>query len=261
MTKNIAKYLLELTEEGRHSKTTIKNYENALQKWSRYTGKPSNYKKWLIGLGLKPTTINQYLIALRLYATWSKTINISRDDIVLSKVYQNNSIKFLNKVEMFAMIANCENIRDRAIITTLFTTGLRVSELVNLLNEDIVQANGEDTYEASITGKGGKTRTVYFTAKTQHVCWQQSNTHNDDRIFPYTARWIQQRVGDIGMRALNKRVTPHMLRHTFATHMLEEGVNIAYIQAFLGHSSLATTQIYLGVRNGKLKLIHKEMFK
>ncbi|WP_048152540.1 site-specific tyrosine recombinase/integron integrase [Palaeococcus ferrophilus] len=144
--------------------------------------------------------------------------------------------------------------RDRLIVLLLYTSGLRVSELCNLKKEDV-------DFERSLLhvrgGKGAKDRVVPIPKATLQLIERYLNGRDDDseylfvedrrqskdRLSPKTVWYLLRKYGE---RA-GVKVTPHMLRHSFATHMLENGVDIRSIQEFLGHSSLSTTQIYTRV--------------
>lgn len=144
--------------------------------------------------------------------------------------------------------------RDRLIVLLLYTSGLRVSELCNMKKEDV-------DFERSLLhvrgGKGAKDRVVPIPRATLQLIERYLKGRDDDseylfvedrrqskdRLSPKTVWYLLRKYGE---RA-GVRVTPHMLRHSFATHMLENGVDIRSIQEFLGHSSLSTTQIYTRV--------------
>ena len=162
--------------------------------------------------------------------------------------------------------------RDRAIVEMLFSTGLRISELCAVNREQV----NTDTREFSVIGKRKKIRTVYLTPRAcEHLAAYLSlrednyaplflnarprkdelNTRGESRRLSRTA--IEIMVRDRGrMAGITKPVTPHVLRHTFATTLLRNGADLRSVQELLGHQSIATTQIYTHVVNADLKRTH-----
>jgi integrase/recombinase XerD len=161
----------------------------------------------------------------------------------------------ISKQEISRIINAAENLKYKAIIQTLYSGGLRLSECVNLKVNDI------DSKRMVIkikNAKGRKDRYVMLSKillSTLREYWK--NTHPKPKTFlfpgshlnkPICNRWVQRIVQDTALRAhIDKRVTPHILRHSFATHLLEDGVNIRVIQQLLGHDSLRATAIYTHV--------------
>lgn len=152
----------------------------------------------------------------------------------------------LNKDEVDTIIKAAGTRKSELIIKTLYYTGLRVSELVNLRAEDL----DLERHEALIRGKGNKQRKVLFTLKLSEAlkAWLESHTDYKyvfSRDKPLTTRNIQKILTRIALKLnLKKKVTPHKLRHSFATHLLEGGTDIRTIQTLLGHENLDTTQLY-----------------
>jgi site-specific recombinase XerD len=167
-------------------------------------------------------------------------------------------------------------LRDRAILETLYATGLRISELTGLDKNQITSViknnDKSGSLELSVTGKGNKTRTVYLSERATKYLKKYLNTRDDDLdpLFinyrgPKDAsrrlsdRSIQRKVKKYAVKAgLPENTTPHVLRHTFATNLLSQGVDIRVLQEFLGHESITATQIYTHVTNKKLKDIHSK---
>ncbi|WP_224424942.1 site-specific tyrosine recombinase/integron integrase [Methanobrevibacter sp. TMH8] len=152
-------------------------------------------------------------------------------------------------------------LRNKLILTLLYSSGIRVSELVSLVIKDI------DLKERTIRirGKGDKDRIVLFDNHTKELIEEYISLidSNDDYLFtnrrnnPLTTRYIQIMIKDHAKEAgIKKRVTPHILRHSFATHLLKNGVDIRVIQQLLGHSNLSTTQIYTNVDMETLKNVY-----
>ena len=154
---------------------------------------------------------------------------------------------FLGIDEAFALVEAPRNHRDRAILEMLYGCGLRVGELVKLRLKDLDLEAGW----VRVMGKGRKERLVPIGSKAAAALKEYlSERRSDagDSLFPLTARSVQRMVRRYGLKAgLAKPVTPHALRHSYATHILESGADLRGIQELLGHSSLSTTQRYTHV--------------
>ena len=160
--------------------------------------------------------------------------------------------------------------RDRAILETLFSTGLRVSELVQLNRDQIKITNYQRDLEISIIGKGNQPRTVYCSPRSLRWIQAYLNTRkdNDKALFinyrsrnkasrRLTVRAVEQLLKKYVIQAgLPLTTTPHTLRHSFATDLLNQGADLRTVQEFLGHQNIATTQIYTHVTNRKLREVH-----
>ena len=162
---------------------------------------------------------------------------------------------------MTAQSFRCSSGRDRLILSLLYSSGLRVSELVSLRINDI------DLQDRTIRirGKGDKDRIVLFDENTRNLLedYLQKRVYESDYLFlnrfgdPLTPRYVQMMIKNYARKAgINKKVTPHILRHSFATHLLKNGVDIRAIQQLLGHSNLSTTQIYTSVDMQTLKNVY-----
>lgn len=229
-------------------------------------------------------TQNFYLIAIRGLLTFFADRDIQSmpaDKIKLAKRDKDEqTIKFLNldQVEKLLLTPNTSHnigLRDRAILEVLFSTGLRIAELV-ALNRDQIKIKPETKdIELSIIGKGNHTRTVYFSDRT--VRWLKKyldiRKDNDKALFinykkrkesdqspiRLTVRSIERMVEKYAqMAGLPIIVTPHILRHTLATDLLNQGADLRTVQEILGHQSVATTQIYTHVTNKRLREIHRQ---
>ena len=162
----------------------------------------------------------------------------------------------LSKEEINSMFETTLNIRHRLILMFLYYTGIRLDEIVNLKWEDI--DFDRDTIHLKIT-KGSKDRILFLHQNLKQFI-MMFNLRKDGLIFlsnfgkKYNKRTIQVIVKSAAMKAgIKKRVTPHTLRHSFATHLLEAGADIRHIQKLLGHSNLQTTQIYTHVANKDIR--------
>jgi site-specific recombinase XerD len=232
------------------------------------------------GLLLQRVTQSYHIIALRAFLRYllvqRDIAALSPDKIELPK-QGSRSPAFLNPEQMERLlnspqISNIIGLRDRTILETLFSTGLRVSELVNL-NRDQVDLERK---EFGVKGKGNKLRVV-FLSDTAAQWIERYLRSRHDRFKPLfirhsgkvdarkngeemrlTARSIQNIVAKYAKRAgLPIEATPHTLRHSFATDLLISGADIRSVQEMLGHESIRTTQVYTHVTNRHLKEVHK----
>ncbi|MFH1786517.1 MAG: site-specific tyrosine recombinase/integron integrase [archaeon] len=166
----------------------------------------------------------------------------------------------LTREEVIALTDSAGSLRNKAVIQTLYC-GLRLSECISLKKDDIDFASHKVYI---MHGKGDKGRTMRLSQKAAGLMkkYLEARKGGSDYIFSGTAgerltsRAVQKMVARAAVRAgISKRVTPHKLRHSFATHLLESGTDIRYIQALLGHSDLSTTQIYTHVSDSQLDKI------
>lgn len=232
------------------------------------------------GMTLKRVTQNYHLIALRSFLKYMAKRDIptiSPDKIDLPKA-ESRSIKFLEHSDMERLLNmpdmnTKEGVRDKAMLEVLFSTGLRVSELVSL-NRDQINL---DRREFSVIGKGRRTRIVFLSERSAEWLRKYLATREDDlrpifirysgktpdesdktgESIRLTARSVQRSVEKYVKKAkLMVKITPHGLRHTFATDLLGNGADLRAIQELLGHKNVSTTQIYTHITNPQLKEIH-----
>lgn len=228
---------------------------------------------------LSKKTQNFYLIALRAlltYFTEKDILSMPADKIKLARQNANHSIHFLsfNQVEKLLSAPSTSNIiglRDRAILETLFSSGLRVSELISLNRENFERIK-DKFFELNIVGKGNKSRVVYFSNRA--LGWikkyLQARKDIDKALFvnykPGAEKAVSRRITSRSIETIIKKynkiaglpinTTPHTLRHSYATDLLNQGVDLRLVQEFLGHANIATTQIYTHVTNKKLKDVY-----
>jgi len=230
---------------------------------------------------LKKTTQNYYLIALRAFLSYfvaKDIVSPPPDKITLSRADKaEKTVKFLNleQIEKLLLAPNTNNpqgLRDRAILETLFSTGLRIAELVVLNQEQFANIKDKKDYELSIIGKGSYPRTVYFSERALMWLKKYLETRQDkekalfihciarkDSEARLTARSIERIVKKYAILAgVPVFTTPHTLRHSYATDLLNQGVDIRTIQEFLGHRSITSTQIYTHITNKRLRDIHRQ---
>jgi len=289
-------------EKGLSSKTQM-NYERFLRKFSDWLDQEKlsklfpheltsdnvwQYKVYLsrqsinkkTGNELKKSTQNYYLIALRSLLNYFADKDIQAlpaDKIKLAKDKKEKLVHFLNleqisKLLSTPMTQNVIGLRDRALLEVLFSTGLRVAELVSLNRDQIKIQPNMDILEVSIIGKGGRARIVYFS---QHALrwvakYLKTRTDDEEALFinytsahsPTTSKRLTVRSVDNIVKKYTKlagipvMTTPHTLRHSYATDLLNQGVDLRMVQEFLGHRNIATTQIYTHVTNKKLRDVY-----
>jgi len=230
---------------------------------------------------LKKSTQNYYLIALRNllnYYADRNIISLPAEKVKLIREKGDRAIKFLtlNQIEKLILAPKTSTItglRDRAILESLFSTGARIAELVSLNCDQLKITPTTKDLEISIVGKGSHIRTVYFSNRTVVAIKEYMETRKDkekalfisykgprkresQRLSPRSIETIVKRYALISGSPIT--TTPHVLRHSFATDMLNKGVDIRNVQEFLGHRNIATTQIYTHVTSKRLRDIHKQ---
>lgn len=221
--------------------------------------------KYITSATLKRKTQNYYLIALRSFLKYMAKRSISSlpaDNIELAKVPER-SLDLISHEELGRFLSGPDSEkddnkkrRDKAILELFFSTGLRVSELCSL-PKDLDMSKGE----FSVRGKGEKVRVVFLTDAAKDAIMDYLSKNNDivgSRLFNLTPRSIERLVKYYAVKAgISKKVTPHVIRHSFATDLLQNGADLRSVQALLGHANIATTQIYTHVTDSHLKQIHK----
>lgn len=248
-------YLTKLIEELRlrkYSRQTEKTYLNLIKNFLSSGKTPREYL--LKYVDKSRSAIRSVYFALKFF--YEHVLNEKFDEkIPLAK----NSFKLpvvLNKEEINNIFDATLNIKHRLILMFLYYTGIRLDELVNLKWEDIDFKR--DTIHLKVT-KGSKDRVLFLHEKLKNFIIS-FNLKKEGLIFisnlgkKYNKRTIQVIVKNTAKKAgIKKKVTPHTLRHSFATHLLEGGADIRHIQKLLGHSNLQTTQIYTHVANKDIK--------
>lgn len=293
---NLKRQFLEYLEiEKGRSLKTIENYNRYISRYFDFiqAKKPSeinqdslrSFRIWLNRLNpkgkknqnLKKNSQNYHLIALRMFLRYLKKIKVdsmSPDEIELAKTSERD-LDLINKDELLRLLdspkgSNQRILRDKAILELLFSTGLRVSELCSLSRDSIDLKKDE----FSIRGKGGKVRVVFLSqnAKKAIENYLLKRSDTDDALFirleknkkllnkdlRLTPRSIERIIKKYAIMAgISKKVTPHIIRHTFATDLLQNGADIRSVQIMLGHSNISTTQIYTHITDKQLRDIHK----
>lgn len=295
LQKLIKQFLEYLEVERGRSDRTIRNYEfylNRFADWAEYPAPEKisqnmvhKYRMYLNryidgrdGKNLKKSTQNYHLIALRSFLKYLAKLDIKTlapEKIELAKQGTRN-IEFLEEDELKRLreaprkVKGLIGKRDTAILEMLFSTGLRVSELSKLKVESINLKRDEFT----VRGKGSKHRVVFLSDESRDAIKAYIDARSDtspylfighDRAkqarepMPLTPRSIQRVVDRYARKAgITKKITPHVLRHTFATDLLRNGADIRSVQAMLGHESITTTQVYTHVTDQQLRKVHKK---
>lgn len=237
------------------------------------------YKKNITG-SLKRSTQNHYLVALRSLLTYFIKRDIPSlppDKVDIPKDSEEKKVNFLNleQVEKLLQVPDTTGtigLRDRAILETLFSTGLRIAELVALNKEQIAVKEKVSDLEIVIVGKGNRTRPVYISERA--LVWLdkylKSREDSEKALFinyggkspltRLTARSIERMVKRYALMAgLPLTTTCHTLRHSFATDLLSKGADLRTVQEFLGHKNVATTQIYTHITKPHLREVHRNL--
>ena len=236
-----------------------------------------------VGASLSKKSQNYYLIALRALLAYFADRDIESlpsSKIKLAKQKSDETISFLDTRDMERMlkipdVSTQNGLRDRAIMELFFSSGMRISELTALDADRVSflkQEDGARTFELSIVGKGKYVRTVFISPRAAKWLRAYLATRRDvhDPLFinhrskktenrRLSPRYIQMMISKCAVLAgLAKKVTPHTLRHTYATDLLSHGADLRSVQELLGHKNVATTQIYKHVTNKRLRDIHEK---
>ncbi len=297
--KTKADFLEYLEIEQNKSQKTIENYDHYLNRLIDFAGDitiaditPELVRKWRLWLNrlgtntsdeLGKNTQNYHLIALRSFLKFCAKRDIpalSADKIELGKT-NRKQVTYLSFEELQSLLDAVKTdtetgLRDKAIIELLFSSGLRVSELVNL-NQDHINLKRK---EFTVRGKGQKDRPVFISDEAADwvVKYLEKRSDSSPALFirygghkmtdtsgdflRLSARSVQRMVARYGKLAgITKKVSPHTLRHSFATDLLMNGADIRSVQAMLGHSNIATTQIYTHVTDPHLRDMHQKFHR
>ena len=279
-------YLFEL-EIRNYSLNTIKTYKSIISNFYKYlkNGKEiydeglilRTFKKYIVYLKREKKVSQNYIylvtVVLKKFFEFSgigvlKDVKTPKRTKSLPKSLNENEVqRLINALDDYQTIdppnARTEFLRKRnkLILALLYSSGLRVSELVNLCIDNV----DLDDRTIRIRGKGEKDRIVLFDDNTKELIQDYLAQRDDDSEYLFinrnlkhlTPRYVQMMIKDYARVAgIKKKVTPHILRHSFATHLLKNGVDIRAIQQLLGHSNLSTTQIYTSVDMNTLKNVY-----
>ena len=297
---NLKQEFLEYMEiEQNRSLKTIENYHHYLDRLVEFADDIKiekidqelirQWRLWLNrfedehGQPLSKTTQNYHLIALRSFLRYGSKRGwnvLPPDKIELARV-QRKQVTFLSPTELSRLFAQTDTdseagLRDRAILELLFSSGLRVSELVNL-NKDHINLKRK---EFMVRGKGQKDRPVFISSDAakwieEYLSVRKDNLAplfirysgnrnitRDGEFMRLTPRSVQRMIKNYARLAgITKKVTPHTMRHSFATDLLINGADLRSVQSMLGHSNISTTQIYTHVTDPHLKQVHQQFHR
>ena len=300
ITDLIVDFLEYMEIEQNRSQKTIQNYDHYLQRLVEFAGDvfvdevdAELIRRWRLWLNryendngdtMSKTTQNYHLIALRSFLKYCAKrdipIAISSDKIELART-RRKQVTFLSADEVERLLEQPDvsteiGLRDKAILDLLFSGGLRVSELVNL-NVDHINLRRR---EFMVRGKGQKDRPIFISDEAAESIQRYMNKRsdtlaplfirysgsqditNDGEFKRLTPRSVQRMIANYARKAgITKKVTPHTLRHSFATDLLMNGADLRSVQSMLGHSNIATTQIYTHVTNPHLKKVHEKFHR
>ncbi len=264
-------YISHLVARNR-SIRTIKTFRSILRSFIDFIGEKhvsqintydvDAFLAHLRSTGWKPSSIYTAAVAVKRFLDY---LGLSKNIEGFELPRRPKSLpRYLDPEDVMKLLSVADNLRDKLIILILYTTGLRVSELVALKIDDI------DLEEKSIRvfGKGGKERFVYFPSWLSQLLSEYMRSVKGDWLFPsingghihYTT--VERILKRTSKKAgLKKKVTPHILRHSFATRSLEAGMDLREIQELLGHASLNTTQVYAHISRKRLKEDYERIWR
>ena len=281
--KDLGNFLEYLNKELNYSENTEISYREDITNFLNYLEKKQlNYKKidgeiirdylkYLDEAKLKNSTIARRISALRTFYNYLLNKNIVDTNLfnsIRNPKLEKKLPNYLSYEELAKILNNIDistkiGLRNRLLVELFYATGCRVSEMINIKVSDINKSNNS----IRIMGKGKKMRIVYFgeyardyldrylpLIDTDYLFTQESG----DKLSIHDVEYI---ISDLVKNlALKTHVTPHTLRHTFATHLLNNGADIKTVQELLGHSSLNTTGIYTHVSNERIKEVYRKTF-
>lgn len=297
----IGKFLQHIEVAKNQSRKTVENYHHYLYRFAEFIGEKKSGKidlddvhNYQVHLNrfkddnerpLSVKTQNYHLIALRAFLKYlvkNDIKSLAPEKIDLKKI-GDRIVDFLSREEVERLFEAIDiskkcGLRDRAMLETLYSTGLRVSELVSLNRSQVDLERREFT----IRGKGQKPRIVFLSERAVHwiklyLVERKDNfeplfisfgRNREDtqisfgekrRLTAYTIQEVVRKAAKLA--GLGKKVTPHVIRHSFATELLHNGADIRAVQEMLGHSSITTTQIYTHSTNPRLREVHERFHK
>jgi len=258
---SLEKLKTELRLRG-FSQMTIRNYTFFVDKFLKHSGKKSeeitcdDAKAYLASLFETKAKNTIMLAAAALKFYFNDILKKEFSDVKMPKK-DKKLPEVLTKEEVKKVLDSADNQKSRLILSMLYSGGLRVSELVNLKVQDI---SFNENMGWVRKGKGSKDRMFMLSPNLiqdlKGYLENKKNTYVFSKEKPLTTRNIQKIIAGIRPRTgINKKITPHTFRHSFATHLLEQGTDIRTIQVLLGHTSISTTQLYAHLSTSELKKV------
>jgi len=252
----------------KYSQSTYNTYLSCLQQFNDYLDienpviNEEIVKDYLLALATRKysrSTINQHINAIKFYL--EKVLKQPRKTYYFQRPRKDKKLPtVLSLDEVQRIFSNLPNLKHKAVLTLLYSSGMRIGEVINLRIEDV---DSERMFIHIRKGKGAKDRMVplasnvlellrdyYKTYKPREYLF---NGEENSQYSPTSIRQVLRRA--VRKSFIKKTVTPHTLRHSYATHLLERGTDLRYIQVLLGHSSVKTTEIYTHVSNKNLQLV------
>ncbi len=281
MKQYLDKFFTYLEVEKNYSSHTILNYRVDLDEFSKFLGNISvkevaypdlrRFLAQLKGRNLKPRSLSRKLSSLRSFFKFlqrEKVIQSNPAKLLVTPKLDKPLPHFMSEEESVQLIeapksGKFNSLRDKAIFEVLYSTGIRVSELVGL-NQDDVDFIGNII---KVMGKGKKERIIPIGNQALNVLKEYLDSRKVDNKFIFVNKG-GTRLSDRSVRniinkyileqAMAQHVTPHMFRHSFATHLLNHGADLRSVQELLGHVNLSTTQIYTHLTTDKLKKVYDQ---
>lgn len=289
--KHIKDFIKYLKNEKRYPETTITSYQKDLDNYYGFIKAKNinyisitkdeirSYLKYLDELKYSKTTISRILSTLRhfyQYLMINKIVSVNMFKLIKNPKKDKKLPNFLQSDELQKIFDSIDlekplGIRNRLIVELLYASGLRVSELSNLSIDKI----NLSTKEIRVLGKGSKERIVFFgdyakkylelyLTDSRPILQNKTKTNIlllNNNGEPLSQRGIQLVIDNVVRDAsLKHNISPHVLRHTFATDLLNNGADLKSVQELLGHSSLSTTQIYTHITNERLRSVYLKTF-
>ncbi len=270
--KILEEYLIYINNVKNYSQNTIKSYNSDIKHYFENTesvGEFSSYLKHLNKNKYSKTSINRKITSIRTFLSWA----------VDNNYFNQNQIKIVNNLKVEKKLPNVltssyinrlldnlpesseKDIRDKAILELMYSSGLRVSEVSNLTSNSINKNNS-----IRVLGKGSKERVLPMTKRayvsTKKYIETSRPKFENDKSKNYL--FLGVRGGQLSDREIRRIVKfrtgtfPHSIRHTFATHLLEGGADLRIVQELLGHNDPSTTQIYTHVSKKQLQKKYKQ---
>ena len=287
MRNDILKFIEEIKYEKKYSELTVNGYLKDLDLFLEFLNENNikNYNNieysdirifinYLYENKYNNKTISRHISSLRSFFKYLKNNNIIKNNpmlLISNPKLEKKLPKYLNYNDIEKLlkaydINNCLGVRNALILEMLYSTGIRVGEIVNIELSNITISDKA----MKIKGKGNKERIVYFGSRCLELLqlylknsYNEINKNNLEYLFlsktgkQISDREIRKIVDDAAIIVgINMKISPHVLRHTFATHMLTEGADLRSVQELLGHENLSTTQVYTHLTNEKIRNVY-----
>ena len=272
----VPKAYLDKLEQKRYSVNTIKLYCHYFEQFLGYFAnddidevEKDQIDAYILALirqdKISPSQQNQRINAIKFY--YEKVLGRNKEYYTIERPHSEKVLpKVLNESEVFAILHVTDNIKHKAILSTIYSSGLRRSELINLRIQDIdferktvvVRGAKGKKDRISILSEANAKLLKNYIQQFKPNYWLFEGQDRKQYSTTSISRVLRKAVKNAW---IGKKVTPHMLRHSFATHLLEQGVDIRYIQTLLGHESTKTTEIYTHISNKSLAKISSPLDK